>query len=244
MIGSGRIGAKSRRILITGGNAGLGLALARKLARRHSLLLSGRKSQREVAGTLPPGAGYVVADQGDPELSAQALVRGIGDFGWDSLDNAVLNAGVGFAAVDGVDSTDAIRQTLDVNLLAVMMQAQALFPLLKKSRGTLSLIGSVAHKGSATIPAYAASKAGLHGLARALRSEWSGQVSVQVLHPGPAKTGLHDKAGYDPGRMRAIFLAPDDVASMMASAIAARRSPVTLSWVRYLNGGAYTGRRL
>ncbi|MEM5495044.1 SDR family oxidoreductase [Hoeflea sp. AS16] len=244
MIGSGRIGAKSRRILITGGNAGLGLALAKKLARRHSLLLSGRKSQREVAGTLPPGAGYVVADQGDPEMSAQALVRGIGDFGWDSLDNAVLNAGVGFAAADGVDSTDAIRQTLDVNLLAVMMQAQALFPLLKKSRGTLSLIGSVAHKGSATIPAYAASKAGLHGLARALRSEWSGQVSVQVLHPGPAKTGLHDKAGYDPGRMRAIFLAPDDVASMMASAIAARRSPVTLSWVRYLNGGAYTGRRL
>lgn len=238
------IGARPRRILITGGNAGLGLALAKKLARRHSLLLSGRKSQSEVAGTLPPGAGYVVADQGDPENSALALVRGVRDFGWDGLDNAVLNAGIGVAAVDGVDSTDAIRQTLDVNLLAAIMQAQALFPLLKKSSGTLTLIGSVAHKGSATIPAYAASKAGLHGLARALRSEWSGQVSVQVLHPGPAKTDIHDKAGYDPGRMRALFLAADDVAAMMASAIAARRSPVTLSWVKYLNGGAYTGRRL
>ncbi|MBU2487626.1 MAG: SDR family oxidoreductase, partial [Alphaproteobacteria bacterium] len=154
------IGAKPRRILITGGNAGLGLALAKKLARRHSLLLSGRKSQNEVAGTLPPGAGYVVADQSDPEKSALALVRGIRDFGWDSLDNAVLNAGIGIAAVDGVDSTEAIRQTLDVNLLAAIMQAQALFPLLKKSSGTLTLIGSVAHKGSATIPAYAASKAG------------------------------------------------------------------------------------
>lgn len=238
------IGAKPRRILITGGNAGLGLALAKRLARRHSLILSGRKSQNEVEGTLPPGAGYVVADQNDPEKSALALVRGIRDFGWDSLDNAVLNAGVGFAAKDGVDSAEAIRQTLDVNLLAAIMQAQALFPLLKKSSGTLTLIGSVSHKGSATIPAYAASKAGLHGLARALRSEWSGQVSVQVLHPGPAKTDIHDKAGYDPGRMRALFLAADDVAAMMASAIAARRSPVTLSWVKYLNGGAYTGRRL
>jgi NAD(P)-dependent dehydrogenase (short-subunit alcohol dehydrogenase family) len=238
------IGAKPRRILITGGNSGLGLALAQKLARRHSLLLCGRKSQNEVAGILPPGAGYVVADHADPEMSARALVRGVRDFGWDGLDNAVLNAGTGFVAVGGVDSTDAIRKTLDVNLLAVMLQAQALYPLLKKSSGTLSLIGSVAHKGSASIPAYAASKAGLHGLARALRSEWSGDVSVQVLHPGPAKTDMHDKAGYDPGRMRALFLAPDDVAAMMASAIAARRSPVTLSWVKYLNGGAYTGRRL
>ena len=238
------IGAKPRRILITGGNAGLGLALAKKLARRHNLLLTGRKSHDDVAGMLPSGAGYIVADQDDPEGSVQALVRGIRDFGWDSLDNAVLNAGIGIAPAAGIDSTEAIRRTLDVNLLAPMLQAQALFPLLKKARGTLTLIGSVVHKGSATIPAYAASKAGLNGLARALRSEWNGQVSVQVLHPGPSKTGIHDKAGYDPGRMRALFLAPDDVASMMASAIAARRSPVTLSWVRYLNGGAYTGRRL
>ena len=238
------IGAKSRRILITGGNAGLGLALAQKLARRHKLLLSGRKPQDEVAGMLPPGAGYVVADQSDPEASAAALVRGIGEFGWDGLDNAVLNAGTGLAPADGVDSTDAIRQSLDINLLAALLQAQALYPLLRKTSGTLTLIGSVAHKGSATIPAYAASKAGLHGLARALRSEWKGDVSVQVLHPGPSKTEMHDKAGYDPGLMRSLFLAPDDVASMMASAIAARRSPVTISWVKYLNGGAYTGRRL
>lgn len=238
------IGARPRRILITGGNAGLGLALAKKLIRHHKLLLSGSKSQGEVAGTLPRGAGYVVADQSDPEMSAQALTRGIRDFGWDSLDNAVLNAGAGMVAREGIDSTEAIRQTLDVNLLAAMLQAQALFPLLSKSRGTLTLIGSVVHSGSATIPAYAASKAGLHGLARSLRSEWKGQVSVQVLHPGSAKTAIHEKAGYDPGRMRSLFLEPEDVAAMMASAIAARRSPVTLSWARYLGGGAFLGRRL
>ena len=193
---------------------------------------------------MPPGAGYIIADQSDPEGSALALVRGVADFGWDGLDNAVLNAGTGFSAMNGIDGTDAIRQSLDINLLAAVLQAQALFPLLKKAGGTLTLIGSVAHKGSATVPAYAASKAGLHGLARALRSEWKGDVSVQVLHPGPSKTEMHDKAGYDPGFMRSLFLAPDDVASMMASAIAARRSPVTLSWVKYLNGSAYTGRRL
>ena len=238
------IGAKSRRILITGGNAGLGLALAKKLARRHKLLLSGRKSQNEVAGTLPRGAGYVVADQNGPEKSAIALARGVRDFGWDGLDNAVLNAGTGFAAIEGLDSTEAIRQTLDVNLLAGLLQAQSLYPLLRKSRGTLTLVGSVAHKGAATIPAYAASKAGLQGLARALRSEWKNEVAVQILHPGPSKTEMHDKAGYDPGLMRSLFLEPDDVAAMMAVAIAGRRSPVNLSWARYFGGGAFMGWRL
>ncbi|MDF1606783.1 SDR family NAD(P)-dependent oxidoreductase [Hoeflea sp. YIM 152468] len=238
------IGATRRRILITGGNTGLGLALAKKLSGRHQILLSGRKSQAEVAGTLPPGAGYVVADHADPERSVQTLIAGIRDLGWDRLDNAVLNAGTGMMAHDGLDTVSAIRETLDVNLVATILQAQALFPLLAKARGTLTLIGSVAHKGSANVPAYAASKAGLHGFARALRSEWSGRVSVQVLHPGPSKTGMHAKAGYEPGRIRALFLDADDVAAMMASAIAARRSPVTISWIRYFNGGAFTGRKL
>jgi len=238
------IGARSRRILITGGNDGLGLALAKKLARRHKLLLSGRKSQSEVAGKLPRGAGYIVADQGDPKKSALALARGIRDFGWDGLDNAVLNAGAGFAAPEGVDSTEAIRQSLDVNLLAAILQAQALYPLLRKSRGTLTLVGSVAYKGSATVPAYAAAKAGLHGFARALRSEWKDEIAVQVLHPGASKTGMHDKAGYDPGLMRSLFLEPDDVAAMMATAIASRRSPVKLTWSRYFGGGAFMGWRL
>ena len=238
------IGAGSRRILITGGNAGLGLALAKKLSRHHKILLSGRKPEAEVRDILPRDAGYIVAEQSDPEQSTQALLRGIAKFGWDGLDNAVLNAGIGIAPRQGIDSTEAIRQTLDVNLVAAILQAQALFPLLEKSRGTLTLIGSVVHSGSATIPAYAASKAGLHGLARALRSEWAGRVAVQVLHPGPAKTEIHDKAGYDPGRMRALFLEAGDVAAMMASAIASRRSPATLSWARYLGGGAFLGRRL
>lgn len=238
------IGGKPRRILITGGNAGIGLALARRFAGRHELLLSGRKPYDDVAGLIPAGSAYIVADQSQPEASASALVEGIREQGWDRLDNAVLNAGVGFAPKNGIDTTEAIRQTIDVNLAAAVAQARALYPFLEKSRGTLTLVGSVAHKGSATIPAYAASKAGLHGLARALRSEWGAQVTVQIVHPGPTKTDMHDKAGYDPGRMRALFLSVDDVAKMMASAIAGRRSPVTTSWVRFLNGGSFTGRGL
>jgi hypothetical protein len=57
------IGAKPRRILVTGGNAGIGLALAQSFAGRHQLLLSGRKSAERSGRILIPARGYVVADQ-------------------------------------------------------------------------------------------------------------------------------------------------------------------------------------
>ena len=80
------IGAKPRRILITGGNAGLGLALAKKLARRHSLLLSGRKSQNEIAGTLPLGAQFLTSK-----------------FGWSvAFSPQIIALAVGFSALVGV----------------------------------------------------------------------------------------------------------------------------------------------
>jgi short-subunit dehydrogenase len=84
----------------------------------------------------------------------------------------------------------------------------------------------------------------LHGLARALRSEWAGKVGVQVVHPGPTRTPMHEKAGFDPGRLAALFLDPRDVAAMIASAMASRHSPVTINWLRYFGGGSVLGRRL
>ena len=87
----------------------------------------------------------------------------------------------------------------------------------------MTLIGSVARKGQAQFPAYAASKGALHGFARALRSEWSGKVAVQVLHPGPTRTDMHEKAGHDPGRMRSFFFNPDDMADMISTAMAMAR---------------------
>jgi NAD(P)-dependent dehydrogenase (short-subunit alcohol dehydrogenase family) len=227
--------------MITGATDGIGLALAKRLAPKHALILTGRRASHP---DLPASAIYLQADQSDPTVCAQTILAALQKAGWNKLDNAVLNAGTGFAAIDGLDTSEIIRSTIDVNLSANIAIAHALFPLLQKSDGTLSFVGSVAHKGSPLFPAYAASKSGLDALARALRSEWQGRVNVQIIHPGPTDTGMQEKAGYDAGKLRHIFIKPDVMAKMLERAIASKKSPVTLSFARRATFSFWKGREL
>lgn len=233
-----------RKILITGATSGIGLALAQRLSIRHDVLVAARKPVAQARALLPDCCAYVQADFAAPETATQGVADDLLKRGWTKLDNAVINAGVGFVCDDGCDTMDTVRQTLDINLTSSVLLARALHPWLAKAGGALTLVGSVAHKGQAMFPVYAASKAGLHGFARALRSEWAGRVDVQIIHPGPTQTAMHQKAGFDPGKMGAYFLKPDAVATMMEHAMAAKRSPVTCSYGRFATGGMLVGRSL
>lgn len=233
-----------RKILITGATTGIGLALANRLSLRHDVMVTGSRAAEDINEPFSANLIYIRASQADPEKAAQTIAEALLKEGWTRLDNVILNAGIGFATTDAIDDVNQIRDTMDVNLTATMLIARAVLPWLTKTKGTLTIIGSVAHRGQSLFPAYAASKGALNGFARSLRSEWAGRAIVQILHLGPTQTDMHEKAGYDPGWIRELFVSKGPMTKMVEYAISTKRSPVTLSWSRYLAGGSITGRRL
>ena len=232
-----------RRILVSGATDGIGLALVKRLAPRHDVIATGRREYEAALKVLPEGVIYIRADQSDPVEAAKAAGRGLLENGLRQLDFAVLNAGVGRAGAPQEETPASIRQTLDINLAGTIAMAHMMYPFLKPAKGQLTIIGSVARKGSARFATYAASKAGLFGLARALEAEWRGVVHVQCLDPGPTRTDMQSKAGLETGSRR-WFVPVDAMAAMLEGAIRTGETPRALSALRYWSGGAVLRRSI
>ncbi|CUX80354.1 MAG: putative short-chain dehydrogenase [Roseibaca calidilacus] len=214
---------------VTGASSGLGLEMVRILAARgDTVLASGRRALAELPADFPDCA-YLPCD-----LADLAAVMQLAEWvaGQGPLHAAVLSAGAGFYRPLAQETPDAMARVLATNLNANITLAHALHPVL--SGGRLGLIGSVAHKGAAGMPVYAASKAALDGFGRALAEEWRGRTTVRVLHPGPVATGMSARAGRNPDFADRLFLPPRQTAAALLSALGAPRGAdrQTVSFLR------------
>lgn len=235
-----------KRILITGGSSGIGLALAARLSTRHHVLVTGRRLSEELTALIGerPSLDFVAADQAEPLGAVAHIAEALAARDWRGLDHAVLNAGLGFVTPPERETAAMIRLTLAVNLTANIALAHRLFPLLERAGGKLTLIGSTARRGAPRFASYAASKAALHGFFRAIGEEWRGRVAVQILHPGPTATAMHRRAGLPDGPMRRFFLPAGEMAAMIEKSMAGRRRATRLSYLEYLAGASLFGRGL
>jgi len=210
------------RILITGASCGLGFHLARDYAANgHDVMATGtRRIADDRMHFEQPGIAYVRADQSEPQRACAQIAEALNRLGWDALDLVVLNAGMGWAGDPVEEPAETISKQVAVNLTATVAITHMLAPPLFATKGKLALVGSTAStKGNPTFATYAASKAAIDAFARALREEWKGKAEVIMLHPGPIRTDMHEKAGLKLGGVRKLFMKPQRAARAIERAI-------------------------
>jgi NAD(P)-dependent dehydrogenase (short-subunit alcohol dehydrogenase family) len=183
---------EGKSALVTGGTRGIGLAIVRALRGQGCRVIAITKSRDQIDSfhrefAEDPLASAELADVRDRK-SLEALLSKMND-----LDILIPNAGVN-TRVKALDlPEEPLRDMLNTNLYGVFVTCQVFVPLLvAKGGGRVVITSSVsAIHGMDLRAAYAATKAGLSGLVRALAIEWGPLgVTVNAVGPGVIETPL------------------------------------------------------
>jgi len=204
-----------RRVVVTGGSSGIGLAVAQRLlaAGARVAMLARRRERLEAEARTAGGADGralpVVCDLGDAasiEAAARAAIAALG-----GVDAIVHAAGIAdFGAMSEL-AAEAFDRQIATNLRGPFLLTRALLGDLDDGGDIVFVLSVAAVKGFAGCTAYAASKAGLRGMALALREDLRDRrIRVALVTPGATDTPLWDTLGSD--FERGVMMATADVA--------------------------------
>ncbi len=195
---------KNKTVLITGGSKGIGYGIAEVLlAQGMRVAVTSRDKDRaeQAAEELNKnnsgealGIGADVVDyQSQEEAVAQVIAK------WGQLDVLVANAGVGHFAPITELTPEQWHQTIDTNLTGVFYSVKASLDALKKTKGYIFTISSLA--GANFFPsgaAYNASKFGLTGFTQAMMLDLrQDDIKVSTIMPGSVATYFNNHVPSD-----------------------------------------------
>jgi 3-oxoacyl-[acyl-carrier protein] reductase len=210
--------ANSKVAFVTGGNRGIGLAIATKFKNEgYQVVVSYR------SGAAPVGFDGVVMDVTDSE-SVNAAVASI-EAKYGQIDVLVANAGITKDGLVMRMSDEDFESVVETNLVGAFKVARACTRgMLKRKSGRMIFVGSVVGMlGSAGQVNYAATKSGLIGMARSFARELGSRgITANVVAPGFVDTDM--TAVLDETRKAEIigavplarFCSPEEVAGVVA----------------------------
>ena len=213
----------SRSALVTGGNRGIGLAIARRLAADGDKVMITSRSGEDVEGLAVARCDVRDAASVDEAFTAAEAAHG-------PVEVLVANAGITRDQLLALMSEDDFGAVVDTNLTGAYRAAKrAVRGMIRMRRGRMVFISSVVGLlGSGGQANYAASKAGLVGMARSLARELGTRsITVNVVAPGFVDT---DMTAALPEDRRAAILASVPLgrlasADEVAAAVAFLASP-------------------
>ncbi len=218
--------------LVTGGRSGIGLAIAERLQDEGARVFTAQRLPAEGFETVEAD----LAEAEAPQRVVDAVTSRAG-----RLDVLVNNAGVMQEAAVEAMSLAAWERTMRVNLTAPFLLIKAALPHLRATRGSIVNVGSIEGLGSnPRHAAYCASKAGLHGLTRAVAVDHGFEgIRCNAVAPGWIDTDLNidfidsmpDPVAFrrEIGRIHPVGRtgAPAEVAALVAFLAAGESSFVT-----------------
>lgn len=182
--------------LVTGATGGIGDAIARTLhARGATVVISGTRAERleALAADLGPNCHIAAADLSDP-AAPDALIAAATEAA-GRVDILINNAGLTRDNLAMRMKDEEWQQVLDVNLSAAFRLSRAVLRGMMKARWgrIVSITSVVAATGNPGQVNYAASKAGLTGMTKALAQEVASRgITVNCIAPGFIETPMTD----------------------------------------------------
>jgi 2-deoxy-D-gluconate 3-dehydrogenase len=204
---------KGRVALVTGGNGGIGLGMARGLAEAGAaVVIAGRnaaKSEAAAAELAKLGArtAVVSGDVTDEAQCRRLVEETVARLG--RLDILVNNAGINIRKPAQELELAEWRMVIDTNLTSAFVASQAVYPVMKAAGGgKIVNIGSMLSIfGAGFAPAYGASKGGIVQLTKALASGWAkDNIQVNAVLPGWIDTDLTRTARQEVKGLNALVL--------------------------------------
>ncbi len=221
---------KLKTALITGGSKGIGYGIAEAMINQHlNVVITSRsmKAAEEAAGRLNQlGKGKAVGLEADvrDQLAQQKVVDAvIKNFGY--LDVLIANAGIGYFGSIETMSDEQWKETIDTNLTGVFYSIKASLQELKKTKGYIITIASLAGTNFfAGGSAYNASKFGLVGFSQAVMMDVRNMgIKVTTIMPGSVATHFNNAP---PTAEDAWKIQPEDIGQMVIDLL--KMNPRTL----------------
>jgi len=204
---------KGRVALVTGGNGGIGLGMARGMAEAGAAIAvagrNARKSEAAAADLAKLGVKTAVIEVDvTSEASCRAMIdETVARLG--RLDILVNNAGTNIRKPAHEMSLAEWRQVIDVNLTSMFICSHAAYPRMKAAGGGKIInIGSMLSIfGASFAPAYGASKGGVVQLTKSLAVAWAkDNIQVNAVLPGWIDTDLTRKAREEVSGLNSMVL--------------------------------------
>lgn len=186
---------EGRTAAVTGGNSGIGRAIARELTREGAAVAifgRDRESLDDAARALGPGAFAVSGDVSELR-DLDRLFEAVGT-AFGGLDVLVAGAGIYESAPFADTTQEFFDRMIAVNLRGVFFTVQRALPVLREGASVVLITSTIHGSGVPGLAVYSAAKAAVRSLARTLAAELQPRgIRVNALSPGVIDTPIFDR---------------------------------------------------